>query len=65
MQDLEYTLNALKLNVIFYVRYVDDIVLAAPTDKIDNILSMFNNYHDRLKFTIEYESNQIVLVFWI
>jgi len=39
------------------VRYVDDIALAAPTDKIDIILDKFNDYHDRLKFTLEYESN--------
>jgi len=31
--------------------------MAAPTDKIDIILSKFNDYHDRLKFTIEYESS--------
>jgi len=55
MQDSEnYTLNALKLDLIFYIRYVDDITLAAPTDEIDIILSMFNDYHDRLKFIIEY-----------
>jgi len=58
MQDLEnHTLNALKLILIFYVRYVDDIALAAPTDKINMIFSKFNDYHDRLKFIIEYESN--------
>src|SRR5580765_6586553 len=28
-----------------------------PRDKIDNILSTFNNYHDRLKFTHEVEDN--------
>jgi len=47
----------LKADLIFYVRYIDHIALAAPTDKIDIILSKFNDYHDRLKFTIEYESN--------
>jgi len=58
MQDLEnFTLNALNLDLIFYARYVDDIALAAPTDKIDIILDKFNAYHDRLKFTLEYESN--------
>jgi len=59
MQDCEnYTLNALKADLIFYVRYVDDIALAAPTDMIDIILGKFNDYHDRLKFTIEYESSR-------
>jgi len=40
----ETTLNTLKLDLIFYIRYVNDIALAAPIDKIDNILSMFNDY---------------------
>jgi len=66
MQDLEnYTLNALKLDLIFYVRYVDDIALAAPTDEINIILSKFNDYHDRLKFTIEYKSNHCLNFLWI
>jgi len=44
MQDLEnYILKALKLDLIFYARYIDDIALAALTDKLDNILSMFND----------------------
>jgi len=58
MQALEnYTLNALKLDLPLYVRYMDEIVLAAPTDKIDTILNMFNSYHSRLQFTVEYEFN--------
>jgi len=64
MQDLEnYTLNALKLDLTFYVRYVDNIALAISTNKIDNILSMFNYYHDRLKFIIEYELNHCLSFF--
>jgi len=58
MQDFEnYTLNALKLNLLLYVRYMDDIVLIAPTDKIDTILNMFSSYHSRLQFALEYEFN--------
>jgi len=36
MQDLEnYTLKGLKLDLLFYIRYVDAIALAAPADKIN------------------------------
>jgi len=35
----------------FYYRYVDDILLAAPLNLLDNILEIFNYFHDRLKFT--------------
>jgi len=32
--------------------------MTAPRDKIDLIFKTFNDYHDRLKFTIEYEENR-------
>jgi len=58
MQDLEeQVLSCLKTKLPFYFRYVDDILLTAPRDDINDIFEMFNNYHNRLKFTIEYESN--------
>jgi len=31
--------------------------MAASSDKVSQIYHIFNNYHDRLKFTIEYENN--------
>jgi len=58
MQDLEtYCLNKINCQLTFDFRYVDDIVMAAPSDKIDTIFKTFNAYHKRLNFTIEYESN--------
>jgi len=59
MRDLETAcLNRIKFQLTFYSRYVDDIVMAVPSDKIDLILKTFNDYHDRLKFTIEYEESR-------
>jgi len=59
MQDLETAcLNRIKFQLTFYSRYVDDIVMAVPSDKIDLVFKTFNDYHDRLKFTIEYEENR-------
>jgi len=58
MQDLEvHILNSLNLNLPIYYRYVDDILLAAHKNDINHIFNKFNNYHNRLKFTIEYEKN--------
>lgn len=58
MQDLETSiLTRLNIQLPFYYRYVDDIVLAAPKDKIVDILDEFNGYHSRLKFTYELENN--------
>jgi len=54
LQDIEDTaLNLLPVSLPFYVRYVDDILLAAPLDSLDTILNTFNSFHDRLKFTME------------
>jgi len=51
MQDLEETCD-----ILFYYRYVDNIILAALNDKITEIVETFNDYHSRLQFTMEYES---------
>jgi len=57
LQNLETKcLNKIGVQLIFYYRYVDDIILAAPSDKVDLIFKIFN-YHDRLKFTLEREDN--------
>jgi len=56
MQDLEEkTLRIINCDIPFYFRYVDDIILAAPNNKITEIVETFNNYHSRLQFTVEYE----------
>jgi len=60
MRDLEiYCLNKINYKLTFYYRYVDDIVLASPSDKIDLILKTFNGYQERLKLTIEYVSRSL------
>lgn len=59
MQDLEEkVLSSLIAKPLFYYRYVDDILLAAHVEQINSILNSFNDYHERLKFTIEYESDR-------
>jgi len=56
MQDLEREcLNKINMQLTFFYRY--NIILAAPSDKIDLILEIFNNYHETLKFTMECEVN--------
>ena len=42
------------MHIPFYYRYVNDIVLAAPTNEINNILDSFNSYHERIKFTVDH-----------
>jgi len=54
LQDLEMkALELLNIEIPFYHRYVDDIVLAASRQKINECLNTFNSLHNRLQFTLE------------
>jgi len=54
MEDLETrVLKNLNVELPFYFRYVDDIMLAVPYDKSKNVLDTFNSLHPRLQFIIE------------
>jgi len=61
MQDLEEkAMNILSIDFPFYYRYVDDILLLTPDDKVDTILDIFNSIHNRLQFTVELEKNRSI-----
>jgi len=54
LQKLESViLDSLPVKPNFYYRYVDDIVLAAPSPCLLDILNKFNSFHSRLSFTME------------
>ncbi|XP_018376461.1 PREDICTED: uncharacterized protein LOC108769774 [Trachymyrmex cornetzi] len=54
LQDLEMkALSTLEFHLPLYVRYVDDVALAVPSEKTNAILEVFNSFHPRLQFTIE------------
>ena len=58
MDDLGTTsIKQLGYTPLFYYRHVDDIILCIPQDKIECTLNIFNNYHQKLQFTIETEDN--------
>ncbi|XP_011859675.1 PREDICTED: uncharacterized protein LOC105557116, partial [Vollenhovia emeryi] len=59
MDDLEtHCINSLDFEIQVYYRYVDDIFLVLPEDRLQEVLNTFNNYHPRLQFTSEIESNK-------
>jgi len=61
MDDLEtHCLSLLSFNVLMYYKYVDDIFTIVPRTKIDEIKLTFNNYHQRLTFTHEMESDSCI-----
>ncbi|XP_018364761.1 PREDICTED: uncharacterized protein LOC108762315 [Trachymyrmex cornetzi] len=54
MQELEsISIRKLATTPTFYVRYVDDILLITESSDYSEILDTFNDYHPRLKFTME------------
>jgi len=60
MQDLENNvLNSVDFPIPIFYRYVDDILLAVPVEKIDFILNKFNSFHPRLQFTLERGGDRI------
>ena len=53
-------LNVKNNRPALYKRYVDDIIIALPSDKINETLNTFNFYHQKLQFTIETEINNTI-----
>ncbi|XP_011861774.1 PREDICTED: uncharacterized protein LOC105558604 [Vollenhovia emeryi] len=59
MDDLEtHCINSLDFEIQVYYRYVDDIFLVLPEDRLQEVLNTFNSYHPRLQFTSEIENNK-------
>jgi len=51
LNDLEKkVLKALNLELTFYHRYADYIVMAAPSEHINHIINTFNSFHECLQF---------------
>lgn len=61
MSDLkDRAISSFPFSFPFYVRYVDDIVLATPKQFIPLISEVFNSFHNRLRFTIEFSKNNSI-----
>ena len=62
MEDLEVEIiskikTKLKVRLMKYYRFVDDIYTIVPTVHINEILNIFNSHDSYLKFTLEKKSN--------
>ena len=42
---------------IFFRRYVDDCLMGAKAEQVEEILSVFNGFHPRMQFTVETETD--------
>ena len=59
MNDLEVAcLNKLNFKPSFSQRYVYDVMLCVPEDKVEHVLKVFNSYHPKLQFTIELKKDR-------
>lgn len=56
----EVVLKDLNHNILFFKRYVDDCLAAVPNNSINDVLSAFNNFHEKIKFTVETEKNNTI-----
>jgi len=60
MQELEtMVLRSVNFPIPIHYRYVDNILMAVPYDKVNYILNAFNNFHPRLQFTLEVGGKKI------
>lgn len=50
--------EGLQIGLIIYRRYVDDCFCIARREHVDQILEIFNSFHERLQFTVEREENE-------
>lgn len=53
---LDTKLTTLPFSVPILYKYVDDIITAIPTNKHNIITETFNDFHPRLRFTVEFEN---------
>jgi hypothetical protein len=61
MQNFETTaLRRPPCNILFWKRYVDDIITAVPTDKIETLLAYLNALNNHIQFTVEKEENSSI-----
>ncbi|XP_062714231.1 uncharacterized protein LOC134291004 [Aedes albopictus] len=49
--------QSLDFVILFLKKYVDDFFIVLPRDKVQATLEAFNNYNERLQFTVEEENN--------
>lgn len=56
----ENTISQLNYQPFFFKRYVDDCILCIPENKIQYTLNKFNNFHEKIQFTMEKENNKTI-----
>lgn len=54
---LDRIIPTLPFNLHFIKKYVDDIIISFPANKVDCILEIFNSFDPHIKFTLELEDS--------
>ncbi|XP_053691760.1 uncharacterized protein LOC128740250 [Sabethes cyaneus] len=55
---LENVIKEIRYEIPVIKKYVDDLFLVLPADKVEEVLGTFNQYNSNLQFTCEIEQNQ-------
>lgn len=55
---LNDAVNELQFNIPVIRKYVDDLILAVPEDKLDEVLAVFNSQNPSIQFTMELENER-------
>lgn len=55
---LDTVIRRLNITLPVLRKYVDDLILAVPRDKVEYVLSVFNQYNINIQFTCETENNR-------
>ncbi|XP_076298582.1 uncharacterized protein LOC143217825 [Lasioglossum baleicum] len=58
MEKLEQaSISKLPFELVFYKRYVDDVITCLKPQQLQTVLDTFNSFHDRIQFTHEIEND--------
>lgn len=57
---LDQCINKLPFDIAFVKKFVDDLILAVPSDKVEVMLETINNIDVDIQFTVEREENRTV-----
>ena len=55
----DLALSTSPVPTIFWKRYVDDVVMAIPADRVDDMLANINSINHNIQFTLEREEGHV------
>ena len=57
---LDGVVPGMPFDVPFIFKFVDDVITCVPRDKLDTVLTVFNNFDKNIQFTLEQETDNCI-----